>query len=78
MLLANRSFLLAHEFRLNQLVRFSSATHLSQLSTDGVYEIIRLMPEDRAGDVSYRLKSPAGERVARESELVDAEAVPAA
>ena len=67
---------MAHEFSLHQFVRFSSATHLAQLSRDGLYEIVRLMPEDRAGDMSYRLKSSAGDRVAKESELVGAVDVP--
>ena len=42
-----------------------------QPSPDGLYEITRLMPADRASEVAYRLRSAAGERVAVESELED-------
>lgn len=44
-------------------------------SSDGFYKIIRLMPEDRGGDVHHRLRSAAGERAVPESELEAAPSV---
>ena len=58
-----------HQFSLHQIVRFSSASRITRLSPDGLYEVIRLMPQDTVGDFSYRLRSSAGERVALEHEL---------
>ncbi len=61
---------MTHRYELGQSVRLRKLSASSaKASFDGVYEIIRLMPVDQSGDVHYRLKSPAGERVAAESEL---------
>ena len=60
-----------HQFNLHQLVRLTSTSSLARVSPTGLYEVIRLMPEDPTGVFSYRLKSPAGERVARESEIIE-------
>ncbi len=58
-------------FKLNETVRLLSPNMpVAQASPDGVYEVIRLLPQDQAGDFCYRLKSSAGERVAREVDLV--------
>ena len=59
-----------HKFELGQIVRLNKpAVSKEKASLDGAYTIIRLMPEDQSGDVHYRLKSSAGERVKRESGL---------
>ena len=59
-----------HKFELHQAVRLKgSGAFNGQASRDGVYEVTRLMPEDRGGEFHYRLKSSAGERVAREGDL---------
>ena len=62
---------MSHKFQVRQLVRlvrpgFSD----SRASSSDVYEIVRLMPADQTGEVSYRIKSSgAGERAVRESEI---------
>jgi len=60
---------MAHEFSLHQVVRLSLATPLAQLSPNGLYEVVCLMPQNVAGAYSYRIKSSAGERVAAEHDL---------
>jgi hypothetical protein len=35
----------------------------------GVYEVVRLMPADQTGEVSYRIRSGTIERAVRESEI---------
>jgi len=59
-----------HKFKVRQLVRlkrpgFSDA----QANSASVYEVVRLMPADQTGEVSYRIKSGAAERAVRESEI---------
>jgi hypothetical protein len=44
----------------------SSDTRTSGVS---VYEVVRLMPADQTGELSYRIKSGAIERAVRESEI---------
>ena len=61
---------MSHKYQLGQNVRLRQLGFSNgQPSPDGLYEITRLMPPDRASEVSYRLRSAAGERVAVESEL---------
>ena len=61
---------MSHIYHLGQKVRLrQSGFSNGQPSPDGLYEIVRLMPADRASEVSYRLRSAAGERVAVEREL---------
>lgn len=71
---AERMTRVSHMFSLGQAVRLTSVDLTNRVSPSGTYEITRLMPEDQAGVFSYRLKSETGERVARESELVAADA----
>lgn len=59
-----------HKFRVRQMVRlmqpgFSDA----RTSSGSVYEIVRLMPADQTGELSYRIKSGMIERAVRESEI---------
>ncbi|MBB4042131.1 hypothetical protein GGR34_003816 [Microvirga flocculans] len=61
---------MTHKFKVRQLVRlkqpgFSDA----QTSSGGVYEVIRLMPADQTGELSYRIKAGFIERAVRESEI---------
>jgi len=41
----------------------------SRAAGSGVYEVVRLMPADETGEVSYRIKSGVTERAVRESEI---------
>ena len=61
---------MARLYNLSQRVRLERKSVLTHLSGDGVYEIVRLLPQDVTGTFSYRLRSPAGERVALEHDLI--------
>jgi hypothetical protein len=41
----------------------------ARTSSAGVYEVVRLMPADQTGEVSYRIRSGTTERAVRESEI---------
>jgi hypothetical protein len=41
----------------------------SRTASAGVYEVVRLMPADQTGELSYRIKSGVVERAVRESEI---------
>lgn len=61
---------MSHKFKIRQLVRlkqpgFSDA----QTATAGVYEVVRLMPADQTGEVSYRIRAGSIERAVREGEI---------
>jgi hypothetical protein len=61
---------MSHKFKVQQMVRlkqpgFSDA----RTSAVSVYEVVRLMPADQTGEVSYRIKSGAFEKAVRESEI---------
>ena len=61
---------MSHKYHLRQLVRLARPGFSdSRASSSGVYEVTRLMPADPSGEVSYRIKSSAGERAVRESEI---------
>jgi hypothetical protein len=61
---------MSHKFKIRQMVRLVRAPMLdSRASGSGIYEIVRLMPADETGEVSYRVKSAATERAVRESEI---------
>ncbi len=56
---------MTHKFKIGQRVqRVPGGPGTQELG-----EIIRLMPEDRAGEPAYRIRTDTGERAARESEL---------
>ena len=42
----------------------------NRTSSSGLYEVTPLMPADQSGEVSYRIKSAAGERAVREGEIL--------
>ncbi|GEP07781.1 hypothetical protein MOX02_58190 [Methylobacterium oxalidis] len=62
---------MSHKFKVGQRVRQArrpgSADGGSAASS--IFEIVRLMPEERLGEPSYRVKSAAGERAVLEGEL---------
>lgn len=60
---------MSHKFKLGQIVRLQASFANSRSGSADIYEIIRLMPADQTGEYSYRVKSGAAERAARESEL---------
>ena len=59
-----------HKYKIRQMVRLVRAPISdSRASGIGTYEVIRLMPADETGEVSYRIKSGMTERAVRESEI---------
>ena len=62
---------MSHKFKVGQQVRqaqrYGSADRGSAVSS--IYEIVRLMPEERSGEPAYRVKSTLGERAVLEGEL---------
>ncbi|GJD36280.1 hypothetical protein [Methylobacterium aerolatum] len=61
---------MSHKFKIGQHVRQAGISYFGNKSvTDGLFEIVRLMPDDRSGEPTYRIKSAGGERAVRESEL---------
>lgn len=71
---------MSHKFRVQQLVRFARPSFSGRASSaGGMYEVIRLMPADETGEVSYRIKEAGtgwGERAVRESEITARESSP--
>ena len=63
---------MAHKYEVHQTIRLSTEGKISNthLSPDGMYEIMRLLPQDQAGDFYYRIRSSAGERVVLESQIL--------
>jgi hypothetical protein len=62
---------MSHKYQVRQLVRLTRPGFSdSRASSNGIYEVTRLMPADQSGEVSYRIKSSgSGERAVRESEI---------
>jgi hypothetical protein len=64
---------MSHKFKLGQSVRQLGTSYAGNKSiVDGLFEVVRLMPDDRSGEPTYRIKSASGERAVREDELVRA------
>lgn len=62
---------MAHKFKIGQRVRLARTTSASVRTGFGeVGEVVRLMPADVSGEVSYRVRSGFAERVVREDEIV--------
>ncbi|AWN48054.1 hypothetical protein DK419_18395 [Methylobacterium terrae] len=60
-----------HKFKIHQRVQMVRSGSSDALASDiDVFEVVRLMPEDRSGEAAYRIRSPKGERAVRESEIV--------
>ena len=61
---------MSHKFKVRQMVRLNQPGFSdARSSSGGVYEIVRLMPADQSGELSYRVKSGLNERAVRESEI---------
>ncbi|HZW46606.1 MAG TPA: hypothetical protein VFF61_03700 [Microvirga sp.] len=61
---------MTHKFKIKQMVRLKqSGLADSRIGFAGVYEIVRLMPADQTGELSYRIRSGSMERAVRESEI---------
>jgi hypothetical protein len=61
---------MSHKYQIRQMVRLVRASLSdSRASGTGVYEVVRLMPADETGEVSYRVRSATTERAVRESEI---------
>jgi hypothetical protein len=64
---------MSHKFKVGQPVRRALAVSSASNGVGEVFEVTRLMPEDRSGEPSYRVRTSGGERAMRESELVAAQ-----
>ncbi|MCJ2018281.1 hypothetical protein MKK84_12710 [Methylobacterium sp. E-065] len=62
---------MSHKFKIGQSVRQLGTTYAGNKNSvvDGLFEVVRLMPDDRSGEPCYRIRSAACERAAREGEL---------
>lgn len=59
-----------YRFKLQQIVRLVRAPHLTKSGSAPLeYEIVRLMPADENGEVTYRIKSGLSELAVREHEI---------
>lgn len=62
---------MSHKFKVGQRVRQFKVGYAAAKSDVGdLFDVVRLMPEDRSGEPLYRVKSTAGERVVREGEII--------
>ena len=61
---------MSHKFKVRQMVRLAQPGFAdSRTGSGNVYEVVRLMPADQTGELSYRIKSGSVERAVRESEI---------
>ena len=61
---------MSHKFKVRQMVRLAQPGFSDNRTGSGnVYEVVRLMPADQTGEVSYRIKSGMIERAVREGEI---------
>jgi hypothetical protein len=61
---------MSHKFKVRQMVRLKQPGFFdARTSAVSIYEVVRLMPADQTGEVSYRIKSGAIEKAVRESEI---------
>ena len=61
---------MSHKFKMGQHVRQLGISYAGSKSiVDGLFEGVRLTPDDRSGEPTYRIKSAGGERAVREGEL---------
>lgn len=58
-----------HRFQVRDMVELNRNGFAERGSVERVYEVIRLMPADVSGEVSYRVKAGSVERAVRESEI---------
>lgn len=57
-----------HQYKIRQMVHLIRAP-ISDSRTSGIYKVLRLMPADETGEVSYRIRSGVTEPAVRESEI---------
>jgi hypothetical protein len=61
---------MTHKFKVKQMVRLAQPGFSdSRSNAANVYEVVRLMPADQTGEVSYRIKSGMTEKAVREGEI---------
>jgi hypothetical protein len=61
---------MSYKFKVKQMVRLKQpGVSGNWMNSAGVYEIIRLMPADQTGELSYRIRSGMTERAVRESKI---------
>ena len=61
---------MSHKFKVGQRVRQSQSSGNGTQGASGAEgEVVRLMPEDRTGEPSYRIRTTLGERAVREGEI---------
>lgn len=61
---------MSHKYKVRQMVRLvRPGISDSRVNAANTYEVIRLMPADERGEVSYRIKSGTVERAVLESEI---------
>ncbi|GJE29096.1 hypothetical protein [Methylobacterium organophilum] len=61
---------MSHKFKLGQRVkRLRPVSLADKTGFADVAEIVRLMPADQSGEVSYRIRSGFAERAVREDEI---------
>ena len=61
---------MSHKFKIRQMVRLRQPGFSdTKTNAGGVNEVVRLMPADQTGELSYRVKSGTIERAVRESEI---------
>ena len=63
---------MSHRYKLRQPVRLTWPGFADgRTGVSGTYEVVRLMPADQTGEVSYRIRESGGvaERAVRESEI---------
>ena len=64
---------MSHKFKIGQHVRQLGTSYAGSKSiVDGLFEVVRLTPDDRSGEPTDRIKSATGERAVREGELTHA------
>ncbi|MCJ2087412.1 hypothetical protein MKK88_15680 [Methylobacterium sp. E-005] len=64
---------MSHKFKIGQHVRQLRDSYVGNKSiVDGLFEIVRLTPDDRSDEPTYRIRSAGGERAMREGELTHA------
>ncbi|MCJ2051903.1 hypothetical protein [Methylobacterium sp. J-070] len=63
---------MSHKFKIGQRVCRPRLGLPGDKGDGEVFEVLRLMPADQTGELSYRIRTQGGERAIRESELVAA------
>ena len=59
---------MSHLYKIKDVVELNRMA-FSERAVGNAYEVVRLMPADVTGEVSYRIKAGSGERAVRESEI---------